>query len=354
MAGVYRVVATPVFPYAVTTIDTVEIGPDRSAEVSLAFTQPPVILVDRDTDSTNHCYYEEALANCNVRHYRWRSALEGSIAGRLEGFQTVIYFTGDRSEHTVPEPDRNALAEHLENGGGLFITGQDIADDLTDTGFLEDVLRCRNAIDDINGSLVEGVENDPVLGGMQMLLIGNRGANNQDSPAGVMPRPGATACATYRNHPDTAAAVRWETPGGGRGMFFAFGFEGISGQFGNSRREVMEEVLEWLGTPRSIDAKPSRAKPPCTLRIASVYPNPANGALRISFDGLLTLPGRLAVRDISGRTVAVWDVLPRYDGVVWNGTDISGRMVSSGCYFVVLFNPINGSVYDASRLIMIR
>ena len=352
MVGIYRVAAIPAFPYPKQIYQEVAVTADEPMELISRFRTPPVLLVNNDLDTAYNVYYEEALNAADVNYYRWDSEQLGDISGRTSYFNTVVYFTGDRHLNTLPGNAREELANHIGHGGNLFITGQNIADDLRDEPAFEELLHARHLTDYIHRSLVDGVQGDELMDGMSLLLIGNRGANNQRSPAGVAATNDGIACATYHNAPDTAAAIRWTTEDGGRGVFFAFGFEGISGMGETTSREtVMRSVLDWLGAYSTVPAVDKRYQPAVAQLIA--YPNPANGAVVIKTSlGQARLNG-LAIYDANGRVIQCWRGDESLGTILWDGSNQTGAMVPSGIYFI---QPelVGGKAIPPTRLVFLR
>ena len=338
MTGNYRIEVIPDFPYSRLTISLYEVI-EGEQSLELLFEHPPVLLVDNDTDSSNAAYYQDALIANNRMFYRWESTLLGNIVDRTDGFHTIVYFTGDRSSETISADDQVELAEHLASGRNLFISGQDISDDLAESQFLTDVLHCRHLADDMDRGVVDGIENDPVMNDMMLLLFGNRGANNQISKSGVSPVGSGITAAEYNDRPNIAAAVRWEEESDGRGVFFAFGFEAISGQ-GNTtdRDEVMAAILDWFDTPREVPNVFPTLLLPSSIQ-ADIFPNPANGAVTIGFSTPITIPILINVFDMNGRIIRVLAVT-RGTTLSWDGRDNYGRPVPSGVYY------FNGTYFD--------
>lgn len=354
MIGNYRVEVTPDFPYSLLTIDEFEVSEGENP-IELTFEHPPVLLVERDADttSTNFAYFESALNDIRMPYRRLQTLGDVSLEGLSEGFHTLIYFTGDRDTETIPAEDRGEIATHLENGGMLFITGQNISDDLVEEAFLGEVLHSRHLIDRLSGGMVNGIEDDEVFDGFSMLLIGNQGANNQVSKSGIEPVGNGITCAEYRNVADTAAAVRWEEDSGGKGVFFAFGFEAISGQ-GNTvtREEVLTVIFDWFETPRKVASDRRTAPLPYSFS-ASVFPNPANGMVTISFNQPFLQPVRIQIFDLTGRKLRS---LTNVSGtsVVWDGKNDLGLAVPSGMY-LLRFNRDEGFVNsEVGMVILIR
>ncbi|MFH0765413.1 MAG: hypothetical protein V2A61_03230 [Calditrichota bacterium] len=348
MVGDYQVDVIPTFPYPAQHIDNFSVIENQEARLPLVFRKPDVLLVDGNETSDLSAFYTDELTALGVPYYRWRSETEGTLPGRSSGFHTIIYFTGNLTENTIPPEDQEELASFVEAGGNIFVTGQNIADDLAGSAFLADVLHAWHLTDDTNMPQVDGVPNDIVFNGMSWLLLGGTGANNQDSPAGIRAVNGGVACAGYRNRPDTIAAVRWENENGSRGMFFAFGLEGIHSRIGSSRNDVMRAVLNWLRTPLRIDEGDDLADSPIGYNLITAYPNPANGAVWFTF---LPFIGRIQNLDIysgDGRLVNRLIIPPGQPGLVWDGRAFRGNLTTSGLYFVRIDNQ------SATRLIILR
>lgn len=352
MIGNYRMHIVPEFPYAEQWINEIVIIEDEQLEYDLEFTQPPVLLIDKEIDTFNSHYYTEALESVGYTYYHLTDSDSIDEAGFSAEFSTIIYFTGNRDTETIPQSIREEFLLNQQNGGSLFITGQYIADDNVGDEFMNNVLHTEHLIDDANMQMVEGVEGDEVFDGFSMLIFGNRGANNQRSPSGIGPANGGIAAALYRNRPDTAAVVRWEDDNGAKGVFFAFGFEAISGQVGNSRDEVMRAVLEWLDTPNSVgdlEFNPT----PTTFGIQSVYPNPFNSSVTMisNVNGV----GRYyyKIYDTIGRNVVN---LPVSEAGFshWNGMDIRGVSVPAGSYFIVLNSHGESTLFDTAIISLIK
>lgn len=94
---------------------------------------------------------------------------------------------------------------------------------------------------------------------------------------------------------------------------------------------------------------------PISLQISlSNYPNPFNSSTNISF----TLPEaghvKLDVYDIAGRLVTTLvdpDAHAGHNTVIWNGTDQSGRPISSGIYFYTLRS---GNDLKSRRMLLLK
>ena len=352
MTGDYRVVVIPDFPYATQYIDNIEITEENENSINLELAHPAVLLVDRDLDSTHADYYTDALDRRGFSFYHWRADAKGEIGNSAGGFQTVVYFTGDRFEETIPPADQDEIRLVLGAGRNVFVTGQYIADELQGTQFLTDVLKCQHLANDISMAMVDGVPGDEVFDDMAMLLLGARGANNQVAPSGIWSTGTGQVCATYRNKPDTAGAVRWEEENGARGMFFSFGFEGISEQAGNTRAEIMTAVLDWMNTARGISTE-SYPNLPQPMLAGVAFPNPANGMVRLQFSADLPSGTSVIIYDSFGRQISSLTPLNN-TGISWHGMDINGRRIPSGRYYFQVKNVKGDPVSTAVPVLIIR
>ncbi|MBT3232592.1 MAG: T9SS type A sorting domain-containing protein [Calditrichaeota bacterium] len=353
MVGVYSVAIVPDFPYPAQRIEEYNVTEGRQNRINRQYEQPPVLLVNRDTDSTNADYYKTELEAELFPYYHWRSEDLGVVSDHTTDFETIIYFTGDRQNETIPPEDRNELSEALAAGRNVFVTGQYIANDLQDDPFLSEFLHATFLDDSIGTPMVEGIEGDEVLGDMSMLLMGNRGANNQRGRAGIAVVEGGISCAVYQNRPDTAAAVRWEEENGAKGMFLAFGFEGISGSVGSSRNEIMVSVLEWMNTSRQDVIEKGIFVSPFSMNLINAYPNPTNGGVRFDFSHPVGSSVNIEVIDLQGRRIAIFPAQTISNGM-WNGTDWLGSPVSTGKYYIRLVEPNSNQVIGSTSVLMIR
>jgi len=351
IAGANRITIRPDFPYAKRELDSLMVPAAEETMLELGFTHPLILLVDADTIETRSIYYETPLSQLDVECFNWRRADMGAISNRTPGFQTVVYYTGNKTVETIPEADQVELRNFIEAGGSLLVTGQNISDDLAGSDFLTEVLHAGHQHDNVRSYQVLGIENDPVLSGKTLLLVGNQGAANQNSPASIIALGDASPMGFYANRGETVAAVRWALPGGGRGIFCAFGVEGISGQGGTTtREEFLRSALTWLGTPLSIESD-LEAKPLQTKDLVSVWPNPFNDQVRISVNWLGSDPQRLCIYDHNGRVVTELESsgIGRY---WWDGKNQNGTSVATGVYFVGVEG--KSGMVGSTKLVYIR
>ena len=91
-----------------------------------------ILLVDDDGGDTYETFYIQALQGLG---YSFDSHVvppqgDGPNAAMLNQYNLIIWFTGDEFSDTLKVNDRMNLQTYLNNGGRLFITGQDIGYDV--------------------------------------------------------------------------------------------------------------------------------------------------------------------------------------------------------------------------------
>ena len=203
-----------------------------------------VLLVDDDDGGAYEPWYEDALlASHFIYDYYDRSSQSSPSPGLMDGYDAVIWFTGMDYGVTLSTQDQNNLAAYLDNGGSLFISGQDIGYDVGSSSFYSNYLHATYQIDTA-GNEIEGVAGDEIGDGLSFNIFGGDGANNQNWPDGIQPISPATSCMIYSDAPSYKSAIKVDT-GTYRVVYFGFGFEGIDNM--DDRTTVMTRSLVWLG-----------------------------------------------------------------------------------------------------------
>ncbi len=234
-------------------------------------------------------YYTQALdsldlnyTNCTVPDgtdsgpaYDGEGDCDEDIGG-MKNYDIVIWFTGNDYGDpffTLTSTDQEELQKYLDNGGKLFITGQDIGYDIGATDFYEDYLHaiyCKDDIDDYN---LIGESNDEIGDGLLINISG--GAENQEYPSLIWhngeeatdenvfaystEKSGVVKCDTgdwyTLQKDDLPGAIKADTGGseGYKVAYFAFGFEGINNS--DERITVMNRTINYLGSPKTEGTK---------------------------------------------------------------------------------------------------
>jgi len=212
---------------------------------------PQVLFVADFSQSNNEIYdfsdiYINALENSNVSFdylHRLHTTVTSEI---LNNYQTVVWACEARNP-SLNGADRNAIKSFLNNGGSLFISGQDIGWDLnksgtnTDITFYNEYLMSNFIANDINKSEMFGVDLDPISDSLAFIFHQDKRTNNQQTPDVIEPIDGAISIFNYDD--GQSGAIRYS--GDYDLVYFGFGgFESISDSI--TRNYVMEKVINWL------------------------------------------------------------------------------------------------------------
>lgn len=209
---------------------------------------PAVLVVDdAAADIETEAYYKEPLDAIEGVIDQWPTAQRGSPDfSQLGTYEIVVWYTGGQGA-TLSEEEQSQLASFLDNGGRLFLCGEDIAADLQSSNFLSDYLHAVFVADSSGDLVLSGLEGDIISGDISLMSIGGVGGVN-NRPDVIAPLEGTMPIFRYTVQGGTAA-LRYA--GDYKVVYFAFGFEGIIDFYNaaNSpamRAEIMNRILNYL------------------------------------------------------------------------------------------------------------
>jgi hypothetical protein len=307
--------------------------PDRSVTFKVITPDIEVLLVDDDgAEKYESAYFGPAIAAAGKSFAVWDRGTGVPPAAVLAAFDAVVWECG-WAFPTVDPDDRAALTTYLEGGGNLFITGQDIGWEMTDTGgealvWYHDVLHANYIADDTNMLVLQGVPGDPITDGMSLAISGGDGANNQQYPSDIDPRD-AAASTILTYDASRNGGIKVDT-GTYRLVYLAFGFEAINNAA--DRSALMQNALEWLVPSGSAVGDET----PVALALTRNVPNPFNPMTDIRYSVAQSGHVNLAVYDVAGRrlrTLVDGRLIAGDHHVTWDGKDDAGRALPSGTYF---------------------
>jgi len=305
---------------------------DKIVSYSLITSDTEILLVDDDGAFAYETeYFAPALDPLGRSYAIWDRNSAGLSSAILENFDIVVWSCG-WAFPTVDADDRAALAAYLDQGGNLFITGQDIGWEMNDEGgaaiaWYHEYLHANFINDDTNDYTLEGIEGDAIGDGLLLTISGGDGANNQDYPSDIDPRD-AAASTVLRYDASRNGAIKADA-GTYRVVYFAFGYEAIDNAA--DRALVMQRVIDWLDPPTAIGEGPAARD----LALLGNVPNPFNPKTDIVFRLGSAGDVELAVYDLAGRRLRELLHGPRVAGehrVAWDGRDDAGRALPAGTY----------------------
>lgn len=225
---------------------------NHTETITMNVGQPQFFIVDDDENFARNYeqYFTYWLDTSRTPYVVWgKDSLFSPPADTMALYPTTIWFTGNARPEVLSTDDVAYLRDFLDGGGRLFMTGQDIAEDLSDDAdstFLQDYLHIR-FVDGMPVILADGVPGDSIGDGHSLPLGGPGGAANQNSPDIIAPLDDvARPCYTYYYSTDVAGVHVASGPY--RVVFLGFGAEAIANDLPGytKREEVFERVFAWL------------------------------------------------------------------------------------------------------------
>ena len=227
-----------------------------------------ILIVDDDNNAEGNYehYLTDALDTLGLTYDVWDKSTLGAPGEAQEVFPMVFWLTGDHRSTTLTTLDIAFLKDYLDHSGGLFLTGQDIAEHLsvTDPDFLSDYLQCSYAGDAGAQSEVEGQEGTAIGDNGDNLTIRDAGnaAGNQVSVDNLLPTENAVVnFKSWRGGDPCGLEIEGEYS---RIVFFSFGFEGINNSYAHfpdhtSREVVLGRIIDYLDERQAAPNRPPAA-----------------------------------------------------------------------------------------------
>jgi flagellar hook assembly protein FlgD len=158
--------------------------------------------------------------------------------------------------------------------------------------------------------------------------------------------------------PDSAAAMRYVGTYHAS-VYFAFNFNYITST--TTRAAVLDRVLNWLATATStVEENVAKGNEtpaiPDRITLSQNYPNPFNPVTAIKFGVPANVKGRgeLRIYNVNGeliKTLFEGTVTPGIHTYHWDGTNVSGRKVTSGIYF---YRFVCGNERMTKKMVLLR
>ncbi len=261
--------------------------PDELGFTTRSFSRHANILlvIDDLNEPGLDTYYTNALAANNFTYDLWYTFYRGSVPDSVILNYVpciVIWAVPERGMLNDPETPsaRSTLMNYLDQGGKLFVTGQDVGYYIHDHPFYTSYLHADWVQDNVDMFAIRGISGDEIGDGLEFTIDGSgSGAGNQQWPSEINPISPAQRVFEYYTPAGAAARPKTEATRGARGfgaggrspkpsdvepqeilqsgtagirvdtgtykvVYFAFGFEGIDDEA--DRNAVMCAVVGWL------------------------------------------------------------------------------------------------------------
>lgn len=258
-----------------------------------------------------------------------RTALNPSV--NLDNFQMITWSAGIALP-VFHQAEVDLLQAFMDNGGRLFINGQDVGADIFGAGGQSQFAQSfynnyMHAAFVGNGSsyLINGYAGDPITDGIQFVLndLYTR------SPDNISPYDAnASAIFKYLNGPNIAGIKASTTQH--KVVYFGFGFEQISDAA--IRDTLISRILNWSGV--TVTGAVDNNLTPLSFSLEQNYPNPFNPTTRISYTVPEDVQVSLQIYDVMGREVA--QLVNSKQSAGTHSYLFDASSLSSGIYFYKL------------------
>lgn len=314
---------------------------DQDEVIIIPIGTPRVLLVDDDDGVNVEQWYKQACDSIGVLYKLWTVTSSGSPPlETLSHYPVVVWFTGIDSTQTLTNSDITALSSYLDNGGNLFLCGQNLGQDIGTHPFYTNYLHTNYLANRITTGPIPrvfGIDGDPIGNSSAdtLALMGSGGAGNAQSMDGIKPIAGATGSHHYVLNPDSIyAGVHYSNTY--KVVYFSFPFEAIAGNPARytQKWEIMARILTFFGEALP-PAAVTESKASYQLRspLISFKPNPFQKQTVIRFQTSALRNGELHIYNSTGKLVRTLKVADAAQLVIWDGKDMHNRFLPTGVYF---------------------
>jgi hypothetical protein len=259
--------------------------------------QADLLLVKDERDVRNsERFYLDVLDSLWVKAHFWDIAVHGNPdTSFLNNFPAVIWYTGYDQDSTISETNQLALMHYLDQGGRLFMTGQNISDETSGSVLMNNYLHASHSAN-TGGLSVKGYDGDPVGDGLAFLLNENIDMANQYSQSRLIPLNGGIECFKYGNT-SAVAGIRFENDDF-KTLFLGFGFESLDL---STRYALMLRILEYFDLVTGVSEAPGTG---VELYGLSLAPNPARENVTVQYTIEMPQEIEITIFDLAGRMIS--------------------------------------------------
>jgi len=307
-------------------------------------------LVVDATEEGNSSYIANSFDNVHTGTYGVisRTALQDPTVD-LSNFYIITWSAGVALPAFLPE-EVTHLETYLDNGGRLFLNGQDIGEDIWETAGLSHHAQSfynnylyANYIDDNSFSfLMNGFAGDPISDGMSF-IINTIYEDRDPDVVGRFDTQYADSIFQYFQGPKVGG-LRVETADY-RVVYLAFSFEQVPTE--EVRDTLMNRTMNWL-----LDGITSAGSNNLVVRSFNLeqnYPNPFNPSTTITYSLASEEHVSLKVYDIMGREVA--ELVNEDQAAGTHSFDFDASSLASGMYF---YKISAGNFVSTKKMVLLK
>lgn len=275
---------------------------------------PKLVLMNLDSVASENIagYFENAVEALGENSETVGMLSNTMKNAKLSYRNVVVVFSGRKTSNIITDSLGAQLVAFMNMGGQLFITGQNIAEDLKkrESPYAASILRSAWNKNVAIGRTLNGITSDLFGGQLPMFNVsGGNGAKNQTSPDELLVDTAqAHPSFIWNSKTGTAYGGVWyhEPTTGAKVVFWSFGLEAIndSAVGGSSKAQALSAVLNYLDGVTDVPVYTADAGTPKHFALRSNYPNPFNPVTTIAYSLPKESMVSLTVYDMLGKQVA--------------------------------------------------
>jgi len=299
--------------------------------------QGNVLFVDDDGGDSYETNYYAAFDSAGVVYTSISEADLMALANQISTSQfQAIFWNVSWGFPAFSPADITFLKNYLDNGGNLYLAGQDIGWDIFDPSgssnfpeaqdFYQNYLDAQYVNDNAGAYQMQGVPGDPITDGIAFNIT----FVYTPYPEWISSKSGSSIPILQYTNTAKYGALRYDS-GTYKTVYLGVDLEQMSDP--QARNLIVERTLVWFGILSDIEPEPTPVI--YQFRLEPNYPNPFNPSTTIRFSlpqsekvvlSIYDVLGKKVIELVNGNMTAGWH------SVEWNGKNHAGNSVASGVY----------------------
>ena len=188
----------------------------NSFELSINIGITPILIVDDDNGGQIDKFYSTILDNIGIPYSVW-DRMNGPLTYEMVQNSPIIIWFTEWAFPSLNFEDRLALTEYLDNGGNLYLSGQDLGWDLNEnpgdssqTAFFNNYLHADWGGDDAGVSSAQGIPGDPISDGLSFDIYQPGYPSSNQYPDYFYPHDDAELIFKYSNELNMGLSYKGE------------------------------------------------------------------------------------------------------------------------------------------------